>query len=759
MLKGIKNKSVLYKLLLSYFLIFVLPLIAMTGMLYKTAVVDVKKEIINSNLHKLNQLRDTVELRIRELDYLALKIRFNPRLTPSVMSGNEYRQFEGINQLDLYKSSNAFIDNLFVYYRGSDRIYSAEGFYSLDTWVKFIYKLDDSQSMELVNYISTLAEPSVKTDMESEESGGGGDKFVTYLYPIFHQKGEPTAVVMFLIPKENFYKMIRDMLGDLPGGMFVFDKDDNVVVSTDNRDFKYDGRDVETITNNKSPGIHAITLGNKEHTLINVTSDAANLTFVAAIQTPQLFKEATYMGTVILELALSLLTFGIFIILIISNKGYKPIKELMGYINLQDNWEDERKSMNEIDQISHTVINAINQNKNLKAQIDIQRPLIKEQILARLLQGEESDKDKLMDLMESTQINLSGPYYAVMVITKSADRGGRSSFIYEESVWIKIKQQFSMDGIAWPVELIQNNAIALIVSLQDSDTEKRKRRDLAGRVQEVIEEQSSEVAVIGVGKVVDSITLVNRSFIEAFAALEGGMIKSEERILFFDEVIKNEEQIYWYPAEDQLRFIQSLKQGDKAVALETLDIMIGNIAEQATSVLMAKYICFDIVNAIIKTVNEMDMNEFHNEIRSLMAFSSLNDFAGNLRIISVKFCECVNEKKRSENDELYKQILGYIHLRFDHFDLSLEGIAMELKLPVYYLSRFFKEKASCTFTDYITKLRMDRAKELLSSSQMSVRDIVNSVGYTDPSSFMRKFKKLEGITPGEYRQLNSTVKK
>lgn len=755
MLKGIRDKTVLYKLFLSYFLIFVLPLIAMTGMLYKTAVVDVKKEILNSNLHKLNQLKDTVELRIKELDYVALKIRFNPRLTPSIMNGNEYRRFEGINQLDLYKSNNAFIEDLFVYYRNFDRIFSAAGYYSLDVLIKHLYVLDDNSRTELMNHINSVTTPTVKTTMKSGEFGGNEAEFVTYLYPVFHEDSEPTAVVMFLIPKLSFTKMIQDLLGDLPGGVFIFDRDGNIVVSTDNRDFKYDSQDMETIINNKSPGIHTITLDNNEHALINVTSDATNLTFVAAIQTPHLFKKAIYMRSTILQLALSLLTFGICIIIIISNKSYRPIKELLGYINLQWAYGDEHKSMNEIDKISHTVINAINQNKDLKAQIDIQRPLIKEQILTKLLKGEESDKSQLMDLMESTQINLCGPYYAVMVITKSIDRDRRSSFIYEDSVWIKLKQQFSMDGIAYPVELIHNNAIALIVSLEDNDSGKQKRWDMADRVQKIIEEQAGEVTVIGIGKVVDSITLVNRSFIEAFAALEGGMIKSEERILFFDEVMKSERQIYWYPAEEQMRFIQSLKQGDKAVALEALNAMVGNIAEQEASVLMVKYVCFDIVNTIIKTINEMNMDEFHNEIRRLMEFSSLNDLEGNLKTLTVKFCEYVNEKKLSKDNELYKQILEYIHSRFDCFDLSLEAIAMELKLPVYYLSRFFKEQTSYTFTDYITKLRMDKAKELLVSTSKSIRDIVNSVGYTDPASFMRKFKKIEGITPGEYRKLHS----
>jgi YesN/AraC family two-component response regulator len=68
------------------------------------------------------------------------------------------------------------------------------------------------------------------------------------------------------------------------------------------------------------------------------------------------------------------------------------------------------------------------------------------------------------------------------------------------------------------------------------------------------------------------------------------------------------------------------------------------------------------------------------------------------------------------------------------------------------LSIKFKEYVGVNFIDYLTKLRLDKAKDLLRNSELSVNEIAEAVGY-EPKYFMRIFKKLEGVTAGNYREL------
>ena len=73
----------------------------------------------------------------------------------------------------------------------------------------------------------------------------------------------------------------------------------------------------------------------------------------------------------------------------------------------------------------------------------------------------------------------------------------------------------------------------------------------------------------------------------------------------------------------------------------------------------------------------------------------------------------------------------------------------------YYLcSAFFtifKEESGYNFIEYLTNVRMDRAKELLDNSDLSMKEICAMCGYTDPNYFSRSFKKNVGVTPTEYK--------
>ena len=85
-------------------------------------------------------------------------------------------------------------------------------------------------------------------------------------------------------------------------------------------------------------------------------------------------------------------------------------------------------------------------------------------------------------------------------------------------------------------------------------------------------------------------------------------------------------------------------------------------------------------------------------------------------------------------------------------DLTLTKLASTLNLNPTYFSRLFKEKTGMSPKQYILKIRIERAKELLSETTYSVKEISNSIGFSDQLYFSRLFKKHEHYSPLEYRQ-------
>ncbi|MNP49678.1 HTH-type transcriptional regulator YesS [compost metagenome] len=74
-----------------------------------------------------------------------------------------------------------------------------------------------------------------------------------------------------------------------------------------------------------------------------------------------------------------------------------------------------------------------------------------------------------------------------------------------------------------------------------------------------------------------------------------------------------------------------------------------------------------------------------------------------------------------------------------------------MHLNAYYFSKIFKQQTGETFIDYLTSLRIGRAKELIVQGGYSQKEICFLVGYNDPNYFSRVFKKVTGFTPTEYR--------
>ena len=87
-------------------------------------------------------------------------------------------------------------------------------------------------------------------------------------------------------------------------------------------------------------------------------------------------------------------------------------------------------------------------------------------------------------------------------------------------------------------------------------------------------------------------------------------------------------------------------------------------------------------------------------------------------------------------------------------DIKVENIADELGIDRKYLRNLFAQHLGMSTMDYIMKMRMDRAKELLSTSDISVTLIANSVGYNDVLAFSKAFKRISGCSPTEFRTAN-----
>lgn len=114
-------------------------------------------------------------------------------------------------------------------------------------------------------------------------------------------------------------------------------------------------------------------------------------------------------------------------------------------------------------------------------------------------------------------------------------------------------------------------------------------------------------------------------------------------------------------------------------------------------------------------------------------------------------CRNVVSKREEQAANLIHQAREYIDNHFDE-DLTLDEVSRLINISPYYFSKLFKEEIGQSFIEYITNLRMEKAKTLLATTNKSMKEICSAIGYADPNYFSRTFKKNVGVTPTEYKE-------
>lgn len=102
-------------------------------------------------------------------------------------------------------------------------------------------------------------------------------------------------------------------------------------------------------------------------------------------------------------------------------------------------------------------------------------------------------------------------------------------------------------------------------------------------------------------------------------------------------------------------------------------------------------------------------------------------------------------------ERMIDSVIGDIRNHYTE-DIQLTTLASKYSVSIARLSTEIKKKIGMTFSDYVTQLRIQRAKELLSDESMSVSEVAEIVGYNDYFYFIKVFKKVQGISPSKYRK-------
>ncbi|MFA9558248.1 response regulator [Evansella sp. AB-rgal1] len=137
----------------------------------------------------------------------------------------------------------------------------------------------------------------------------------------------------------------------------------------------------------------------------------------------------------------------------------------------------------------------------------------------------------------------------------------------------------------------------------------------------------------------------------------------------------------------------------------------------------------------------------HSEIHSLDAVHQVEKYICNSLREIITHVEAEGKSDRPEIWEVKKYVEKHIHEK-----ITLERVAQHLFMNPSYFSRMFKKETNETFIEYVTRLKMKKAVDLLHNTNYTIEDISNQLGYENTSYFIKLFKKLNHLSPLEYRK-------
>lgn len=250
---------------------------------------------------------------------------------------------------------------------------------------------------------------------------------------------------------------------------------------------------------------------------------------------------------------------------------------------------------------------------------------------------------------------------------------------------------------------------------------------------------------IGLGTI-HKIDEIHESYEEAIKSLR---YKVDSNIIHFRDVVKNSISHKSY-IELEKKFLQNAKFG-REECLEQFTSIFEilqqlNVSDQKNKVLeLLTLLCYEVRLQCESEANSLDYLEYANQIESLDGLE-VKDWAYKTVEYIVK---SIRTRIGTRKSVAVKEALLYIN---DHYseDLTLEVIAEYVGVTPQHFSKIFKAETECKYVDWVTKVRMDKAKEYLLEGIMNISQISEAVGFRDANYFSRKFKEVVGKTPSEF---------
>ena len=505
--------------------------------------------------------------------------------------------------------------------------------------------------------------------------------------------------------------------------VMICDRDGNSVYVSEER------ISVEKMDFSEDVGVLDVKTNNGNDMICYLKSDVTNWIYLMSIPRSEFYRNTNNIRMLEHVILLAFLVIAIAMIILVSMHNFKPLRKIISSLGGDANESGYDFIENSINRISGKYD-------------DMSRRSLVSQVLLNSISVTGSE-----ELLKDYGINVSDKAAAVvirvndggdMIDSRSGRREIDAFYGALENVFEEIASEHGFGTYFTSCDGIMSVLVDVSGDISLSDL--------------IIEIEGIYETVLGIkcticsGNIEYGIASVSNSFAHAKQVLDLMYFMNEIGIGYYDENAGKKLRM----SEKTLNVLKlSISNTDlDTFSKELMNMLEFNVNKPGISDI--RLMMYDISRLLFEELREKNVNVPSEDIKSVAEAESCREFIDRIKAVFVSMDSV--EVEADEIDNIAK-IKSFVAENYTNSDLNNQMIAEYIGFSVNYVSKYFKKQTEEGLLDYITGVRIEAAKRLLADTDKTLGDIATEVGFYNSLALIRAYKKLEGITPTQYREI------
>ncbi len=735
------HSKTFYKYLFSYFSVMLLSVSIITIYVLCYLFPMIRKEIDDSHRVALGQTASSIDAHLNEIYHISYQISYysNNLVSYYAMEDTPTKDVKIINELKSYTYLSSFISDIGLLSSSSSFLYTSTDVYPRELFFKneYIYPTMKNPVNLFLSYSSNTVLPASIMDPSC--------RYITFVQPPYALSNLPDTTLLFWVSEAELAALAEPVTESGISFITVISPTGEPVYCSSKELSREDS--LRLCSQALQGDGSGFSTGRESYTLFTRPSQINNWTYVYAINNRAASRSITVVWLLLFVVLFLTVLLGIPVIAYYMRLNYLPLKQMKTLtdklLDIENNPDDEVSSL----QNALQYLSGLNRNQLSCLQDDELILSLRSSLLFSLLKGHISTREEFNESAAALGMSLTAPNCQTLLIhladSGTTDTAGKQlgqllALVFTEGYQYYFREFFHEDQY--------------VVVLAFGDDRRNDTPLVCRQLADLALERGSTVT-IGIGQIYREFTGFQASCLEADLALQDSFVAGHGAILTYQPNDRSVPPDYRPLSIHLFSSLHSaLKRKDIEDFSKQTEQLFSLVEDGNVPTDYARIFCHSLASLLIHELPREDMSRIAGSLSLMYQADTLSSYRLHLANVLQKLLSSEDRDSAAAGDSLLVQIRQYVAQNFDDCNFSLQKCADALHINNSYLSHYFKEQTGMTLNHYIASLRIERAKELLADTNLSLSVISEEVGYYNLNSFIRRFKQITGSTPGNYRK-------